>query len=147
MELRGHIEPIINEPGASWGPKYVAVVVETADGDTVSNGYGTLAGWDYEAWGDCPHFLEVALAKLETVKVAADPASAVGEYAPFLLPKGGCLWRGAVSAPGIWVAASGLTQEADVAVATVVLDAFRNAAKAEIARRLATGQESEIMLR
>jgi hypothetical protein len=144
-DVTSRIEEFLSDPKNIWGPQYVVVIVKIGEWTELRRAFGTKKDWNPE-WGDPERFWKVAEAKLAPSLRAGLPSSEVPVRAPFLLEEGDCLWPGAVSAPGIAVAASGARAFCDEGIAKYVLDAFQGKALEEVRRRIAVNTDESMIL-
>lgn len=114
---------ILNQEGATWGPRWVAGCV-SAPGleDLVYFGFGEkpIQNWDAK-WGDPANFDEIAEKKLALVLREKASSSVIVATRPWCLQKEEFLYAGGVYDDEIAAAASGAKGRADEAISGIVV--------------------------
>ncbi len=144
--VRPEIEALLRNLLYVWGPSYLALVIALESAATTYQfTFGSSDNWD-PSWGDPQQYMDTALAKIKVSRRTGYSSREVRDNYPFLLRQGDCLWAGAVTAPGIAVGGSGLTENGDEKAAQLVLDRLLDAGNREIERRRESDDSSQMIL-
>ncbi len=142
--VRPCVEKILKEEGTTWGPTWVAIVVNIPSEER--NYYhftiGRRIAWQKE-WGKEKTFSKIALAKQTAAKREGVATSILIITRPWNLERGEYLYPGGVTRNGITVGVSGAKGIVDEAIAEMIVSAIVMLAKLETERRMEE-KENEI---
>ena len=133
------VEKILEEEGTTWGPKWVAIMVNIASEETINPHYYQIGEvftiWQ-KGWGKEKSFSQIALAKLIAAEREGTNTSILVATQPWKLRKGEYLYPGGVTRDGISIGVSGAKGIADEAIAEMIVSAIVMLAKLETERRI-----------
>ncbi|MCD5397129.1 MAG: hypothetical protein LRZ96_00885 [Candidatus Pacebacteria bacterium] len=134
------VEKILSRKDATWGPKWVEVVVDIGDRNfPLYFHFGTIVPWK-EEWGAKKNFTEIALKKLKLSDRTGMNTSAIVALCPWQLEPGNFLYAGGVTKDGITVAVSGAIGIVDEGIASIIIEVIAMFAKLEAKQRMERGE-------
>ncbi len=134
---------ILNHPGATWGPKWVAIYVDgpgIAEPQLFHVGDDPKHRWSSD-WGAPSGYDAIAKKKLEAVSREQESTRALISNCPWLFEKGEFLYVGGDFHEGISVAVSGAEGTADEAIAAIIIVNIKMLCFLEVERKIRSGDE------
>lgn len=134
---------ILNHPGATWGPKWVAIFVDgpgLAEPQSFHMGENLKGRWSSD-WGKPSDYDDIAKKKLEAVSRERESTRSLVSNCPWLFEKGEFLYVGGVFHDGISVAVSGAAGTADEAIAAIIVANIRMLCFFEVEKKIKVEDE------